>query len=188
MVLYLNVHQQKGTMRNFLIIGLAALAIGCANEKDLITGTPPVETEIQDTVDAVDVSTESTTEGPEDNGKPQRPYQVQGTIGDASSKESDAYDILSARIVGNKLFIEISYSGGCAHHRYECIGSEAISKSLPPQRSIKLIHNNDNDSCESIVKQTIEIDIQPFAYSQAGRSEIVLLLEGFNGQLNYINI
>ena len=188
MVLYLNVLQQKGTMRFFLIIGLAALLIGCANEKDLITGTPPVVTEIPDTFDATDISTESATEGPEDNRKPQRPYQVQGMIGDASSKESDAYDILSARIVGNKLFIEISYSGGCAYHRYECFGSEAISKSLPPQRSIKLIHKNVNDSCESIVKQTIEVDIQPFALSQAGRSEIVLLLEGFNGQLNYINI
>tara|TARA_B110000305_G_C19463385_1_gene656096 strand:- start:3655 stop:4209 length:555 start_codon:yes stop_codon:yes gene_type:complete len=184
MVLYLNVLQQKGTMRFFLIIGFAGLLIGCANEKDLITGTPPVETEIPDTFDATDVSTEVT----EDNRKPQRPYQVQGMIGDASSKESDAYDILSARIVGNKLFIEISYSGGCAYHRYECFGSEAISKSLPPQRSIKLIHKNVNDSCESIVKQTIEVDIQPFALSQAGRSEIVLLLEGFNGQLNYINI
>ena len=184
MVLYLNVLQQKGTMRFFLIIGLAALLIGCANEKDLITRTPPVEREIPDTFDATDVSTEVT----EYNRKPQRPYQVQGMIGDASSKESDAFDILSARIVGNKLFIEISYSGGCAYHRYECFGSEAISKSLPPQRSIKLIHKNVNDSCESIVKQTIEVDIQPFALSQAGRSEIVLLLEGFNGQLNYINI
>lgn len=189
MVLYLNVHKQKGTMRKFLIIGLAALVIGCANKKDLVTGTPPpVEAETPDTVEEVLPTEGSETEDSEDNGKPQRPYQVQGMIGDASSKESDAYDILRARIEGNKLFIEISYSGGCAHHRFECIGSESISKSLPPQRSIKLIHNNGDDSCESIVKQTIEVDIQPFAFSAAGRSEIVLLLEGFSGQLNYINI
>jgi hypothetical protein len=158
-------------MRNFLFIGLAAFAIGCASEKEVIIGNTPVE-----------------TEEPETNGKPQRPYQVQGTLGDVSSKKSDAYSILDARIVGNKLFIEISYSGGCAHHKFECIGSEAISKSLPPQRSIKLIHDNDNDSCESMVKQTIEVDIQAFALSAAGRSEIVLLLEGFKGQLNYTKI
>lgn len=187
MVLYLNVHQQKGTMRKFLIIGLAALAIGCANKKDLVTGTPPVEAETPDTVENADPTSES-EEGSEDNGKPQRPYQIQGTLGDASSQKSDAYDILGARIEGNKLFIEISYSGGCAHHKFECIGNEAISKSLPPQRSIKLIHDNDNDSCESIVKQTIEVDIRAYALSAAGRSEIVLLLEGFSRQLNYTNI
>ena len=188
MALYLTLHQQKRNMRNFLIIGLTALAIGCANKKDLVVGTTPIEAEIPDKMEDTVATAGSETADYVHNGKPQRPYQVKGTLGDARSKESDAYDILGARIEGNKLFIEISYSGGCANHRFECIGNEAISKSLPPQRSIKLIHNNDDDSCESIVKQIIEVDIQPFALSATGRIDIVLLLEGFSGQLNYINL
>lgn len=129
---------------------------------------------------------EDTNPDPNIDGKPQRPYQVQGTIGDVNMR-TDAYDIVSAKIVGNKLYIDITYTGGCAHHRFECIGTKAISKSNPPQRAIKLIHSDDNDSCESLVNQTIEVDIKAFALSATGKSEIVLNLEGYGQALNYIN-
>ncbi|NRA13246.1 MAG: hypothetical protein HRT57_14970 [Crocinitomicaceae bacterium] len=176
-------------MKSILFIGLIAFAFGCANHKNnSALEVEDKEVEIVEAVDDENASTDTQTEDYEEDSKPQRPYQVKGTIGDVSSKKSDAYEILSARVEGNNLYLEISYTGGCAHHRFECIGSEAISKSLPPQRSIKLIHNDDNDSCESLVKQTIKVDIQPFALSAAGRSNIVLFLEGFRGELNYTNI
>lgn len=174
-------------MRTFLFIGIAAFALGCASEKEILeTVDMPVSKDILTEEEAL--NSDTTSEDPNIDGKPQRAYQVKGQIGEISSKKSDPYTIVGAKIVGNKLFVDITYSGGCAHHRFECVGSAAISKSLPPQRAIKIIHNNDNDLCESIVNQTIEIDIRPFAFSAAGPSEIVLNLEGFSGQLNYSNI
>lgn len=168
-------------MRNFLFIGLTAFAIGCANNKS--HSVIPPETEVASEVTEEEVSIE--TEDSENSGKPQRPYQVKGILGDVSSKKSDEFEILSARLNGDKLSVHIKYTGGCAHHKFECIGSRSISKSLPPQRSIKIIHDNDNDSCESLVMQTLEIDLRAFALSEEKNGTITLNLEGMKGQLNY---
>ncbi len=117
--------------------------------------------------------------------KPKRPYQLKAQIGDIT-KRTDAYTISSARIEGNTLYIDITFSGGCAWHKFELIGSPAVAKSLPPQRAIKLIHDNDNDSCESLVHETIEADIRELADSPTSGSEIVLILDGYTKKLNYI--
>jgi hypothetical protein len=176
-------------MREFLAIGLAAFFIGCANEKEVVAINPPDAVEVvTETIDEeAALAAGTNNDDPNIDGKPQRPYKIQGEIGEISSKESDPFQILSAKIIGNKLFIEISYTGGCGMHNFRCFGNEAISKSIPPQRAIKLVHDNGDDTCKSIVKQTIEVDINPFAYSLAGRSEIVLLLDGYSQHLTYIN-
>lgn len=171
-------------MRELLIIGLAAFIIGCKTVPEVVDVN--VSEEIV-AVEEVALDEGTSVVDPNIDGKPQRPYQIQGRIGDFSSKASDPFEILSAKVIGNKLFVEVSYSGGCGLHKWECFGNEAISKSLPPQRAIKLIHDNGDDACESIVNQTIEIDINPFAFSLAGRSEIVLLLDGYSQQITYIN-
>jgi len=178
-------------MRIFLFIGIAAVAFACNTTKHVSDAV--AEEELVEETDTLDVlseeellNAENTNPDPNIDGKPQRPYQVRGEFGDVNQR-TDAYNVLSAKIVGNKLLVDISYTGGCAHHKFKCVGSQAISKSLPPQRAIKLIHDNDNDVCESLVNQTIEIDIQPYAFSAAGRSEIVLILDGYSQELNYIN-
>lgn len=169
-------------MRILLFIGIAAMTFACSTEKELAENTTEEEVLTEEVV----LTSEIKNLDPNIDGKPQRPYQVKGSFGDINQR-TDAYEIVSAKIEGNKLYIDITYTGGCAHHRFECVGMEAVSKSNPPQRAIKLIHSNDNDSCESIVKQTIEVDIQLFALSAAGRSEIVLNLERYSQALNYIN-
>lgn len=177
-------------MRIFLFIGVAAFALGCANQKNIVDNAVEeevVEEVVEEIINEEEAtSSESTNEDANTDSKPQRPYQVRGEIGDVGSK-TDPFDIVSARIDGNNLYVDITYTGGCAYHKFKCFGSEAISKSLPPQRTIKLIHEDDNDTCESLVKQTIEIDIRAFALSAAESSEIVLLLEGYSVPLNYKN-
>lgn len=114
--------------------------------------------------------------------KPQRNYSVEATLG--KFPESDPIDIDSLWLDGNTLFLNVSYTGGCALHKFEFVGDLAIMKSLPPQRNVKLIHYNGADSCESIVKQTLEIDITDLAITEATGSEIVLLLN--KHRINYI--
>lgn len=177
-------------MRIFLFIGIAAFTFACSTQKGVIDNSSE-EAAVEETTEEVlteeeALSTENTNPDPNIDGKPQRPYQVRGEFGDVSQR-TDEYKVLSAKIVGNKLFVDVSYTGGCAHHKFKCVGNKSVSKSIPPQRSIKIIHDNDDDVCESIVNQTIEIDIQLFANSAAERSEIVLILDGYSKQLNYIN-
>lgn len=161
-------------MKNLLfLIALASSLAACKTPKETVPEpAPPVETE--------QINPDANLDD-----KPKRPYQVVGTIGDVAQR-SDAYTITNAKIFGNKLFLDITYSGGCAWHKFECVGSMAVMKSMPPQRSIRLIHDNDNDTCEAIVNQTIEIDISAFAESPTPGSEIVLILDGYKEKLNYI--
>lgn len=108
-----------------------------------------------------------------------------GTLGEFP-QESTPITIEKAEIVGNELILDVSYGGGCQEHEFKLIGSEMISKSLPPIRTIKLIHNGNNDLCKALIMQTLKYDISAFAYKQEKGSEIMLRLDGVKEPLRYI--
>ena len=174
-------------MRIFLTIGIAALLIGCNNAKELQNGATEEVTEEVVTEETVqeDAPDNQISESEENPGvKPQRPAYVRGELGDINTR-TDAYQITSAKVEGKILYLTVTFSGGCAEHKFRCIGSEALAKSNPPRRSIKLIHDAKGDSCEEFVTRNIEIDIIPFAASAAGPSEVILDLEGYSEPLNF---
>lgn len=100
-------------------------------------------------------------------------------------KESDPFDIDTAYVIDNSLFIHIKYGGGCKDHGFELIGSPVIMKSLPPKRSIQLNHVNPNDMCKAIVSKIIEVDIRNLATEQKSGSQIFFYLKGWKEQLLY---
>lgn len=108
-----------------------------------------------------------------------------GTLGQFP-EESTPITIEEAEIVGNQLVLKVSYGGGCQEHDFKLIGSEMISKSMPPIRAIKLIHNGNNDMCKALIMQTLKFDITAFAYKQEKGSEIMLRLDGVKEPLRYI--
>lgn len=108
-----------------------------------------------------------------------------GTLGQFP-EESTPITIDEAEIVGNQLVLKVTYGGGCQEHEFKLIGSEMISKSLPPIRAIKLIHNGNNDMCKALIMQTLKFDISAFAYKQEKGSEITLRLDGYKEPLQYI--
>ena len=86
----------------------------------------------------------------------------------------------------NVLRLSIGYTGGCAKHNFELVGSEMISKSLPPIRSIKLIHTTiDEESCKRAMFDTLYFDLSNIAYQKTNGSVIKLNLEGFKEQIVY---
>lgn len=106
------------------------------------------------------------------------------TIG-KSAMNNNPFRITNAVIEGNKLIVDVSYSGGCEEHFFELVGDEAISKSLPPQRTIRLVHTGKQDLCKAMIMRTLEFDIKNLAYQQKAGSEIILKLEGWDQQLMY---
>jgi hypothetical protein len=94
--------------------------------------------------------------------------------------------ITGATIEDNTLVVSVSYSGGCQDHHFDLVGDEAISKSLPPQRSIRLVHSGERDRCKALILKTLEFDIKDLAYQQESGSEIVLRLEGWDTDLKYV--
>lgn len=166
---------------SLIIVGFTA----CKSQEEVANETTDTDTTTEVSIDQENADP---TEYPDEeitDSKPKRPYQVKARIGDISQR-SDFYEIQSASIEGNKMYINIQYSGGCERHDFQLIGSPAVAKSLPPQRSIKLIHKNNGDMCESLVYETIEADLSELALEKKRGSEIVLNLEGFTEPLKFI--
>ncbi len=111
--------------------------------------------------------------------------ELAGSIYDFTKKEitSDSITIIDAKIIGNKLHLNVSYSGGCKNHDFKIIGNSLISKSLPPIRSVRLIHYANNDECKKLILGNLIIDITELAYKKESGSEIYLQLEGVKERL-----
>ena len=96
----------------------------------------------------------------------------------------DSINILNASVEGNNLIIEVSYSGGCETHEFKLIGSPMVAKSLPPIRSIVLVHLGKGDACRQLITEKLSFDIRDFAYT-VSESEIYLNLKGFEKRILY---
>ena len=108
---------------------------------------------------------------------------IVAVIGDLSV-ESKNVQILKSKIEGNNLILKIGYSGGCSTHEFEFIGSAMISKSLPPIRSVKLIHRTD-DTCREYIERQLVVDLKELAYKKEAGSQIKLNIGANEGQLIY---
>lgn len=108
---------------------------------------------------------------------------IDAVIGDLSV-ESKNVQILKSKIEGNNLILKIGYSGGCTTHEFEFIGSPMISKSLPPIRSVRLIHLTD-DTCREYIERELVIDLKELAYKKEAGSQIKLNVGANEGQLLY---
>lgn len=106
-------------------------------------------------------------------------------VTDMSSYGSDPIGITNVAIEKNLMRITVKYSGGCKKHEFELMGHKMISKSLPPQRTIRLFHRADNDDCRELIEETIVFDISAFAF---GEEEITLRLDGWETPLSYLPI
>ncbi len=101
------------------------------------------------------------------------------------SAVSESCTIQEASINGNVLRVTVSYIGGCEEHQFELIGNPNISKSLPPIRSIELVHKSNSDSCKAKMEETLRFNIVNLAYKQESGSVIKLNLNGWKEQLIY---
>ena len=108
---------------------------------------------------------------------------IVAVIGDLSV-ESKNVQILKSKIEGNNLILKVGYSGGCSTHEFEFIGSAMISKSLPPIRSVKLIHRTD-DTCREYIERQLVVDLKELAYKKEAGSQIKLNIGANEGQLVY---
>ncbi len=98
---------------------------------------------------------------------------------------SESCTIQGASINGNILRITVSYIGGCEEHQFELIGNPNIAKSLPPIRSIELVHKSNGDACKKKIEETLRFNLANLAYKQESGSVIKLNLNGWKEQLIY---
>ncbi|MCZ0954978.1 MAG: hypothetical protein OXQ89_02130 [Rhodospirillaceae bacterium] len=77
-------------------------------------------------------------------------------------------------IADGTLTATVSFSGGCARHRFTLVANRRFTGSDPVQIDVSMAHEANDDRCEAYLTETYEFDLAPIDmhYQQAyGRSE-----------------
>lgn len=95
---------------------------------------------------------------------------------------SDIVAINNVKIIKDSLLVNFSASG-CHGESWELklIGQEAVSKSLPPQRSMRLSLKNE-ELCEAYITKEVSFDISNF---KINGNPIILNMENWNVPILY---
>lgn len=99
-----------------------------------------------------------------------------------STAPADDFQFQSVVIDGDCLTATVRYGGGCGGADFQLIDASGILKSLPIQRNLRL-SLDDNDHCEALLTKELSYDLAPLQV--AGYSEIILNVDGFQGDLVY---
>lgn len=110
---------------------------------------------------------------------------LKAELGDVTV-DSDPVTVDSIGIDGNIMTIKVTYSGGCKKHWFDLVGSFSVMKSLPPKRTIKLVHIDKEDNCRKVVNETLKFDISELAATKKSGSEIRLVMDGYKGDISYV--
>lgn len=110
--------------------------------------------------------------------------EITAVIGDIKTF-SDPIEIIESKIEGNFLLLKVGYGGGCEKHTFEFIGSSDIAKSMPPIRTIKLVHKANNDMCKAYIYEDLKINISELSDRKIEGSTIILKGEQFKEKFSY---
>ena len=80
---------------------------------------------------------------------------------------SDPYTIHEARIRGDSLELDLEYGGGCAAHFFSVLDlmPGMFAESEPPRPILGLRHDNNDDRCKALVRDTRSFDLSPLVVS-----------------------
>lgn len=73
---------------------------------------------------------------------------------------SEQFHILSATPHEDRFEIIVEYSGGCEDHQFELYWDHLVAESFPMQTWMTLAHLENDDNCDGIVTDTLNIDYQ----------------------------
>ncbi|MFY7668057.1 MAG: hypothetical protein ACOVQG_04895 [Crocinitomicaceae bacterium] len=148
-------------MKSYILFTAALILFSCSNAKKM-------------------------SQNPENNTHLVNSSDIKIAILGDNNQNSISTTINNVVLKDNLLEISINYTGGCSKHEFELVGSEMISKSLPPIRSINLIHKTlDEESCKRTMYDTLYFDITNLAYQKTSGSVIKLNLADWKEQLVY---
>lgn len=114
----------------------------------IIVALPACDDNRMDTTDSKVILTRSTTT-----------FQdvVNGSLG------SDPFDISGVSIDGDSVFVTVTYSGGCSFHSFNVIWNESYAESYPPQTSVVIVHDGNDDSCKALITETFSFSLGELA-------------------------
>jgi len=96
------------------------------------------------------------------------------------NKKSDEFDLIDINVLGTCLEARIGYGGGCGGMKIELVGGGDYAESLPPQLSVRLIMDDD-DNCEALVRENVYFDLSALQYDDY--EELLLNVEGWENAM-----
>ena len=113
--------------------------------------------------------------------KEDRPPAAPGPLDTAVTVTPDGATSSGVRS-GSVVVLNVSYSGGCATHRFTLVASETFMESFPVQLAVLLAHGANRDACEAWLTEDYRFDLRAIRdrYREAygwGPGEVVLLLD-----------
>ena len=122
--------------------------------------------------------------------KPKQDQEVKTVIRKGNftnSVNTSDWTINSATVKDSILFLDISYIPPCSNHSFDLIADGKMSKGIPPQISIELVHNIEKKTyCKNSKKrrEVLRFNINPLRVN--GQSKIILVLnDGKLVEFNY---
>lgn len=91
---------------------------------------------------------------------------------------TDPFRILSAEVTtADSLVLEVEYGGGCKEHVFKLITNGMLKKSMPPQCTLYIEHESNDDMCRAMLRQKLSFYIGNLAKNG---ETIVVQLNGFD--------
>ena len=84
--------------------------------------------------------------------------------------DGDPLTVSGVKLEGDELVVDVSSSGGCVAHDYTlCWPAQAFAESEPVQAMLEIFHDDHDDECDSIVKETLRLSVAPLkeAYAES---------------------
>jgi len=76
-----------------------------------------------------------------------------------SINEGDFFKINKVTREDDNIQINLSYAGGCEQHKFQIIWDGIVYTDNPCHMNLILIHDANNDSCEALITQTINVNL-----------------------------
>lgn len=80
---------------------------------------------------------------------------------DSVFTKNDGAAIKDVVIQKDVLKLTVSYTGGCEEHEFRLYATKGLAKSNPPQVSVYLYHNGNNDTCEALPTEYLRFNLTP---------------------------
>jgi hypothetical protein len=96
--------------------------------------------------------------------------------------KDDFFTIDNAEIMGQRLKVNVTYSGGCGNAEFRAVWNGMAMKSMPPKVNLKL-YLDDSDNCEALISKQIIIDLSKFKQVSADR--VLIRLAGKDEPMMY---
>lgn len=74
----------------------------------------------------------------------------------------DPFTINEVRSDNEKIIIYVSYSGGCKEHNFDVVWDGVVDLSPPGKLNLIIKHNANEDSCEALIDDKIELNLNTY--------------------------